>query len=62
MDNRSNTGFQGEPLGMVVAYVDDLIGIGQQDQLDGMKASLDALYTRKLLEQFQHNIRQELNR
>ena len=40
-------GFQGEPLGMVIAYVDDLIAVGQQEQLDGMKASLDALYTMK---------------
>ena len=32
---------------MVIAYVDDLIAVGQQDQLDGMKASLDALYTMK---------------
>ena len=37
----------GEPLGMVIAYVDDLIAVGQQEQLDGMKASLDALYTMK---------------
>ena len=44
---KTNTGFQGEPLGMVIAYVDDLIAVGQQDQLDGMKASLDALYTMK---------------
>ena len=44
---KTDTGFQGEPLGMVIAYVDDLIAVGQQDQLDGMKASLDALYTMK---------------
>ena len=44
---KTNTGFQGEPLGMVIAYVDDLIAVGQQNQLDGMKASLDALYTMK---------------
>ena len=44
---KTATGFQGEPLGMVIAYVDDLIAVGQQDQLDGMKASLDALYTMK---------------
>ena len=44
---KTGTGFQGEPLGMVIAYVDDLIAVGQQDQLDGMKASLDALYTMK---------------
>ena len=36
---KTGTGFQGEPLGMVIAYVDDLIAVGQQDQLDGMKAS-----------------------
>ena len=44
---RTTDGFQGEPLGMVIAYVDDLIAVGQQEQLDGMKASLDALYTMK---------------
>ena len=44
---RTTNGFQGEPLGMVIAYVDDLIAVGQQEQLDGMKASLDALYTMK---------------
>ena len=33
---KTNMGFQGEPLGMVIAYVDDLIAVGQQDQLDGM--------------------------
>ena len=32
---------------MVIAYVDDLIAVGQQEQLDGMQASLDALYTMK---------------
>ena len=32
---------------MVIAYVDDLIAVGQQEQLDGMKASLDALCTMK---------------
>ena len=32
---------------MVIAYVDDLIAVGQQEQLDGMKASLDELYTMK---------------
>ena len=31
----------------VIAYVDDLIAVGQQEQLDGMKASFDALYTMK---------------
>ena len=44
---KTDMGFQGKPLGMVIAYVDDLIPVGQQDQLDGMKASLDALYTMK---------------
>ena len=44
---KNEMGFQGEPLGMVIAYVDDLIAVGQQDQLDGMKTSLDALYTMK---------------
>ena len=39
--------FQGEPLRMAIAYVDDLIAVGQQEHLDGMKASLDALYTMK---------------
>ena len=29
------------------AYVDNLIAVGQQEQVDGMKASLDALYTMK---------------
>ena len=32
---------------MVIAYVDDLIAVRQQEQLDGMKASLDVLYTMK---------------
>ena len=32
---------------MVIAYVDDLIAVGQQEQLDGMRATLDALYTMK---------------
>ena len=41
---KTKHGFQGEPLGMVIAYVDGLIAVGQQEQLDGMKASLDALY------------------
>ena len=40
--NKTAVGFQGEPLGMVIANVDDLIAVGQQEQLDGMKASLDA--------------------
>ena len=46
-EEKTNMGFQGKPLGMVIAYLDDLIAVGQQDQLDGMKASLDALYTMK---------------
>ena len=41
-------GFTGEPLGMVIAYVDDIIAVGEQDQLDGMKAALDVLYTMKV--------------
>ena len=57
---RTNTGFEGEPLGMVIAYVDDLIAVGQKNQLDGMKALLDALYTMKTTVT-QHNIRQELS-
>ena len=44
---KTEVGFQGEPLGMVFAYVDDLIARGQQEQLDGMKASLDTLYIMK---------------
>ena len=32
---------------MVIAYMDDLIAVGPQEQLDGMKASFDALYTMK---------------
>ena len=44
---KTTQGFQGEPLGMVIAYVDELIAVGQQEQLDGMKTSLDALYTMK---------------
>ena len=32
---------------MVIAYVDDLSAVGQQEELDEMKASLDALYTTK---------------
>ena len=39
---RTDASVQGEPLGMVILYVDDLIAVGQQEQLDGMKASLDA--------------------
>ena len=35
------------PLGMVIAYVDDIIAVGEQDQLDDMKAELDKLYVMK---------------
>ena len=35
------------PLGMVIAYVDDLIAVGDQSQLDCMKAELDKLYVMK---------------
>ena len=35
------------PLGMVIAYVDDIIAVGEQEQLDGMKAELDKLYLMK---------------
>ena len=35
------------PLGMVIAYVDDIFAVGEQDQLDGMKAELDKLYVMK---------------
>ena len=35
------------PLGMVIAYVDDIIAVGEQEQLDGMKSELDKLYVRK---------------
>ena len=35
------------PLGMVIAYVDDIIAMGEQEQLDGMKAELDKLYVMK---------------
>ena len=35
------------PLGMVIAYVDDIIAVGEQDQSDGMKAELDKLYVMK---------------
>ena len=35
------------PLGMVIAYVDDIIAVGEQEQLDGMKAELDKLYVMK---------------
>ena len=34
-------------LGMVFAYVDDIIAVGEQEQLDGMKAELDKLYVMK---------------
>ena len=32
---------------MVIAYVDDIIAVGEQEQLDGMKAELDKLYVMK---------------
>ena len=35
------------PLGMVIAYVDDIIAVGEQEQLDGMKTELDKLYVMK---------------
>ena len=35
------------PLGMVIAYVDDLIAVGEQSQLDCMKPELDKLYVMK---------------
>ena len=35
------------PLGMVIAYVDDIIAVGEQEQLDGMKSELDKLYIMK---------------
>ena len=35
------------PLGMVIAYVDDLIAVGDQSQLDCMKTELDKLYVMK---------------
>ena len=35
------------PLGMVIAYVDDLIAVGDQSQLDCMKSELDKLYVMK---------------
>ena len=35
------------PLGMVIAYVDDIIAVGEQEQLDGMKSELDKLYVMK---------------
>ena len=35
------------PLGMVIAYVDDLIGVEDQSQLNGMKTELDKLYVMK---------------
>ena len=34
-------------MGLVIAYVDDIIAVGEQDQLDGMKAELDKLYVMK---------------
>ena len=38
---------EGTSLGIVIAYVDDLIVVGNQVQLDGMKAELDNLYMMK---------------
>ena len=35
------------PLGMVIAYVDDLIAVGDQVYLDSMKSELDKLYVMK---------------
>ena len=35
------------PIGIVIAYVDDLIAVGQQGHLDKMKAELDKLYVMK---------------
>ena len=35
------------PLGMVIAYADDIIAVGEQEQLDGMKTELDKLYVMK---------------
>ena len=35
------------PLGMVIACVDDIIAVAEQEQLDGMKTELDKLYVMK---------------
>ena len=35
------------PLGMVIACVDDIIAVGEQEQLDGMKTELDKLHIMK---------------
>ena len=43
LDNTEDT----PPLGMVIAYVDDLIAVGDQSQLDCMKSELDKLYVMK---------------
>ena len=43
LDNVGDT----PPLGMVIAYVDDLIAVGDQSQLDCMKSELDKLYVMK---------------
>ena len=43
LDNNGDT----PPLGMVIAYVDDLIAVGDQSQLDCMKLELDKLYVMK---------------
>ena len=39
--------FEGTLLGMIFVYVDDIITVGNQVQLDGMKAELDKLYVMK---------------
>ena len=43
LDNSEDT----PPMGMVIAYVDDLIAVGDQSQLDCMKSELDKLYVMK---------------
>ena len=43
LDNSDDT----PPMGMVIAYVDDLIAVGDQSQLDCMKSELDKLYVMK---------------
>ena len=49
------------PLGMVIAYVDDIIAVGEQDPLDGMKSELDKLYVMKLPVSFRQNIENAYN-
>ena len=44
---------------MVIAYIDDLTAVGEQEQLDEMKASLDAFYTMKLQDLFQQKTNRE---